>query len=130
MVQLKQTARVSHSVESFLQAFIARLHGLAASQNLLVSQNWGGVLLEDLVRQQLRPFATSEAGNFNVDGPPLLVTPDAAQTLGLALHELATNASKYGSLSVPGVKLPCNGALSRMGEPAVSHVLARARRTT
>jgi two-component system, chemotaxis family, CheB/CheR fusion protein len=67
----QQTARVSHSVDSFLQAFIARLHGLAASQDLLVSQNWSGALLEDLVRQQLHAFAVGDPGRFEVSGPRL-----------------------------------------------------------
>ncbi len=99
----QQTARLSPSVDTFLERFIARVQGLAASQDLLVNQNWSGALLADLVQQQLELFAAT--GRFEVSGPPLLVTPDAAQTLGLALHELATNASKYGALSVPRGKV-------------------------
>jgi two-component sensor histidine kinase len=114
----QQTARVSHSVESFLQAFIARLHGLAASQDLLVGQSWTGAVLEELVRQQLRAFAAGGASSFRLDGPPLLVTPDAAQTLGLALHELATNASKYGALSVPEGEIAVQWSIDpNAGEP-------------
>jgi two-component system CheB/CheR fusion protein len=97
----RQTARDSSSIDIFLQRFLARIHGLASSQDLLVSHNWHGALLDGLVRQQLRVFGEGDSGRFEISGPPILVNPDAAQTIGLALHELATNASKYGALSVP-----------------------------
>lgn len=97
----QQTARLSPSVDTFLERFFARIQGLASSQDLLVNQNWSGALLDELVRHQLQAFAASDLGRFDISGPPLLVNPDAAQSIGLALHELATNASKYGSLSVP-----------------------------
>jgi two-component system, chemotaxis family, CheB/CheR fusion protein len=100
-----QTGRLSPSIESFLERFNARIQGLAASQDLLVSQDWSGARLEDLVRQQLQAFGEEDGGRVEISGPTVLVTPDAAQTLGLALHELATNASKYGALSVPQGKV-------------------------
>jgi two-component sensor histidine kinase len=54
-----------------------------------------------LVRQQLGPYLDSREGQVSIEGPTVLLKPDAAQNLGFALHELATNATKYGALSVP-----------------------------
>jgi PAS domain S-box-containing protein len=113
----QQTARHSPSTKHFLERFNARIQGLASSHDLLVNQDWRGALLEDLVRHQLQPFADGDSNRIEISGPPIVVTPEAAQTIGLALHELATNASKYGALSVPAGKVavqwllePANGA--------------------
>jgi PAS domain-containing protein len=82
----------------FLEVFEQRLAGLAASQNLLVDSNWAGVDLADLVRSQLSYYKDLLDGRIVLDGPPCTISPAAAQALGLALHELGTNAAKYGSL--------------------------------
>jgi two-component system CheB/CheR fusion protein len=97
----QQTARLSPSVESFMDRFAARLQGLSSSHDQLVNQDWRGAALEELVRQQLLAFASGDAGRVKIQGPSVIVSPNAAQTIGLALHELATNASKYGALSRP-----------------------------
>lgn len=97
----RQTARISVGTDVFIERFTQRLHGLATSHDLLVHQNWRHVPLKDLVKQQLAPFLDADSGRLVLDGPDVAVTPEAAQALGLALHELATNAAKYGSLSVP-----------------------------
>ena len=110
----QQTARGSPSTEHFLDRFNARIRGLASSHDLLVNQDWRGASVEDLVRQQLYPFADGDTNRIEVKGPPVVVTPEAAQTLGLALHELATNASKYGALSVSTGKIAVHWTL----EPA------------
>ena len=94
-----QTARTSRSVDMFQTRFSQRLQGMATSQDLLVNQDWQGVNLGALVRAQLRPFAEDVGGRLAVIGPNMILKPDAAQSLGLALHELATNAMKYGALS-------------------------------
>jgi two-component sensor histidine kinase len=63
-----------------------------------VQQGWTGARIEDLVRLQLEPFIL-DLNRFEAAGPSILLAPEAAQSIGLALHELATNASKYGAFS-------------------------------
>lgn len=83
----------------FAEHFTQRIAGLAASLDLLVKSGWQGVSLRDLARSQLAPFIDLSGGQVILEGPSLMVRPAAAQTLGMAVHELATNSIKYGALS-------------------------------
>ena len=85
--------------EEFLARFEQRLLALAANMDLLVASGWQRLDLKELVRSQLGPFGGTLPERFLVHGPPVLVPAQAAQAIGMALHELATNAAKYGSLS-------------------------------
>jgi PAS domain S-box-containing protein len=97
----RQTARHSGSTESFLEKFNARLQALAASHDILVQEKWQSASLADLVRMQLGPYLDSREPQVSIEGPIVLLKPEAVPNLGFALHELATNATKYGALSVP-----------------------------
>jgi PAS domain S-box-containing protein len=107
----RRTARTAGSMEEFERRFERRLQGLAASHDVLVSNDWQGAPLADLVRRQLVPFAEIQGSRIELAGPDVVVTAEAAQALGLAIHELATNAIKYGALSMPAGKVSVSWAL-------------------
>lgn len=94
----RQTLARSTTLEDFKHAFDARLTAIAQTHNLLLEANWVGVPMARIVGEHLRPFVESGA-RIASDGPPVVIKPDLAQRFGLALHELATNATKYGALS-------------------------------
>ena len=100
-----QTARTGGSLEEFQDRFGRRLQGLAASHDVLVHEGWRGAQLADLVRQQLVPFVDAQSPRIEIAGPDIVVTVEAAQAIGLAIHELATNAVKYGALSAETGKI-------------------------
>jgi PAS domain S-box-containing protein len=86
--------------DDFIGRFNERIRALAANQDLLVRNEWQGVDVGDLVTAQLAHFADLVGSRIAMDGPRLRLNAAAAQAIGLAVHELATNAGKYGALSV------------------------------
>jgi PAS domain S-box-containing protein len=95
-----QTA--TRAPEDFIERFSERIQALAANHDLLVRSDWGGVDIEDLTSAQLAHFADLIGSRIVVHGPKLRLKSASAQAIGLALHELATNAGKYGTLSSEG----------------------------
>jgi two-component sensor histidine kinase/PAS domain-containing protein len=96
-----QTLRNCNDLREFQKRFDGRLRGLAASNTLLARGDWRGSSLGALVELQLAPFIDLPSTRVEICGPSVELTAEAAQALGLALHELATNAVKHGALSVP-----------------------------
>ncbi len=102
---MMQTSRGSASVEDFTKTFSGRLHALAQAHNLLVEKEWVGADVGQIVSDTLAPYRTSDEARVVAEGPRLMVRPQVGVALMMILHELATNALKYGALSVPAGKL-------------------------
>ncbi len=97
----KQSARNASSVAEFGESFQQRLMGLARSTDLLITGSVTGVELSELVKAQIEPFRPEDASRLTISGPRFRLSLQATQTLGLGIHELATNAAKYGALLTP-----------------------------
>ena len=89
----------SDSIKSYIAAVDGRIGALSRAHTLLAQSRWQGADLAHLVDEELAPYRTADAGRITVSGPDISLEPRTAQTLGLALHELSTNAAKYGALS-------------------------------
>jgi len=111
-----QTARYAESVDVFRRRFGERLMGLAASHDLLVNQNWLGASVESLVRGQLSPFIEENDPRVQISGPSVDLKSEAAEAVGLALHELATNSLKYGALMDAAGRVEINWTVQGPGE--------------
>ena len=87
------------SIASYVSIIEGRIKALSRAHALLSNSRWQGADLDQLVDEELAPYRSSHAGRLSISGPKFLLEPTKAQTLALALHELATNAAKYGALS-------------------------------
>jgi len=95
----KQTAKGADSVPEFVQSFEKRIFGLARSTDLLLANGAVGVDLEELLTRQIDPFAPVDGKRVKLSGPSMRLNMQSAQIIGMAAHELATNAVKYGAFA-------------------------------
>jgi two-component sensor histidine kinase len=96
----RQTARSAASLDDFTGSFEARLLAMSQTHNVLTANHWEGAGLRGILSAELEPYAGGRADRIRLDGLPVSLTPAVALPLGMAIHELATNAAKYGALSV------------------------------
>lgn len=94
-----QTFREAPATEK--AAFASRLQAMGSAHDLLIKHDWNSVQLQDIVTQTLAPFRNADQPRFAVEGPPARLEANEALFLAIILHELATNAVKYGALSTP-----------------------------
>ena len=94
-----ETGRSAENVADFNQRFVARVRALASLQDVAIGGTGGEAPLRELVHAQLEAFSDPASGRVRTEGPEVRLAAQAASTLAIALHELATNAAKYGALS-------------------------------
>ncbi len=118
----RHTLRSSASPEAFAKAFEGRLQAMSTSHNLLTASQWEGAVLGELIREQLAPYLVG-ADRLRLSGPSVQLPPGIATSLGLVLHELSTNAQKYGALSTPSGKIDIGWTITGAGNDRLLHLI-------
>jgi two-component sensor histidine kinase len=94
-----QTVRSSGSLDAFADAFAGRLKALAIAHDILTETRWSGIGLRELLAAVLAPYRSADESRVSIFGPAILVPARLVVPLSMVLHELTTNAAKYGALS-------------------------------
>jgi two-component sensor histidine kinase len=111
-----QSGKNAGSVEEFKRRFFGRLHSLSRAHEILSDYNWRGAGLRELIRSQVLMYAGDSVERIRYEGPPVYLRPNAAQHVGLALHELTTNALKHGALKGADGEVEISWSLSEPPE--------------
>jgi two-component sensor histidine kinase len=117
---VSHTRQGSRSVAAFAAALDGRVQSMARTHELLSASRWQGMSVAELVRRELVPYATS--GNTEINGPEVILRAEAGQVMAMVLHELATNAAKYGALSTRGGRVSIRWRLRPNGRSR-SHLM-------
>jgi PAS domain S-box-containing protein len=109
-VLAERSASKATSVAAYLEMFRGRLQALGAAHNALIAGHWKSASLASLIQATLQPYL-AERDRFHLDVQDVPLDPEVALTLAIGLHELATNASKYGALSSPNGRITLTGSI-------------------
>ncbi|WP_256754045.1 PAS domain S-box protein [Mesorhizobium sp. Mes31] len=118
---IRETNKRSETPDQFERQVRERIMALSRSHDLLVSADWKGATINELLAAQARPFPSGEV--IDMSGPPLVLSPNAVQYLGIAFHELATNSAKYGVLSGDMGRISVRWNLSGSGASRLFHLI-------
>jgi two-component sensor histidine kinase len=99
------TRRRASKLDEFADGLDGRIRALSATHDLLTKSDWGTTPVRAVIEAELLPYAQASDHEVDLEGPEVELAPNDALSLGLATHELATNAAKYGALSKPGGKV-------------------------
>jgi two-component system CheB/CheR fusion protein len=121
-----QSAAKEPDMRVFAEHLLDRLHALAGTYALISRENWGPVRLDELVRRELEPYALDEnRRRVAVDGIAVSLGPKAALAFGMALHELATNAATFGSLTESTGRVEVSWSIEGEGNGAGRRLVVR-----
>ena len=120
---LRSTLKTTSNPQDFAAKFSGRLHSLAAAQDVLTANDWRGAELGSLARHQLSAYIANEADRLLISGPEINLPAEYAAPFGLVFNELATNALKYGALSVPTGKIDLSWRVERNSETGSKLIL-------
>ncbi len=109
------TARTTSDVASYRDKLIDRVQGMAKTHDILTANNWEGAALRDVIANEVAPYDDDAQRRIRLHGPDVDLAPRAAVAVGMMVHELTTNAAKYGSLSAPGGLLDVSWSLDSSG---------------
>ena len=108
-----RTQETSGSMVEFVTALDGRIKSMAITHELLSSRHWQGIPLAELLHRELAPYTT--ASNAHIDGPDVVLSAEAGQTLAMVFHELTTNAAKFGAISAKSGRVSVRWRLRRNG---------------
>ena len=115
LAMVQQTARRTMSPGEFVEVFSGRLQAMAKAYDVVSNEQWQAVELDTLIRSQISPYAAGK-NTVSVSGRKVWIKPKAALALGMVVHEMTTNAVKYGALSVPAGRVEISWITERTGE--------------
>ena len=96
---LSLSRRSAHDLDSFVASFDGRVRALSATHNLLMQTSWGPTSIVEVIQTEMAPYFEDDRRKIVLDGPDVVIAPNDALSLGLLIHELVTNAAKFGALS-------------------------------